>query len=89
MKKYVLDLTVTENIRLHANYVLIKLTQSDPLPEMLPGQFAEIRVDAAHKINRKLDIGLFVSLFASIIVLLVFANYVFIIVKAESCIPFR
>jgi len=36
-----------------------------------------------------LDIGLFVSLFASIIVLLVFANYVFIIVKAESCIPFR
>ena len=47
MKKYVLDLTVTENIRLHANYVLIKLTQSDPLPEMLPGQFAEIRVDGS------------------------------------------
>ena len=48
MKKYILDLTVTENIRLHANYVLIKLTQSDPLPEMLPGQFAEIRIDGSN-----------------------------------------
>ncbi|WP_072530831.1 dihydroorotate dehydrogenase electron transfer subunit [Bacteroides ilei] len=48
MKKYILDLTVTENIRLHSNYVLIKLTQSDPLPEMLPGQFAEIRVDGSN-----------------------------------------
>ena len=47
MKKYILDLKVTENIRLHANYVLIKLTHSAPLPEMLPGQFAEIRVDHA------------------------------------------
>ena len=45
MKKYILDLQVTENIRLHANYVLLKLTHSAPLPEMLPGQFAEIRVD--------------------------------------------
>lgn len=48
MKKYILDLTVTENIRLHTNYVLIKLTQSDPLPDMLPGQFAEIRVDGSN-----------------------------------------
>ncbi len=48
MKKYILDLTVTENIRLHSNYVLIKLTQSAPLPEMLPGQFAEIRVDGSN-----------------------------------------
>lgn len=47
MKKYILDLTVTENIRLHANYVLLKLTQAAPLPEMLPGQFAEIRVDGS------------------------------------------
>ena len=30
MKKYILDLKVTENIRLHANYVLLKLTQSAP-----------------------------------------------------------
>ena len=42
MKKYILDLTVTENVRLHAHYVLLK-----ELPEMLPGQFAEIRVDGS------------------------------------------
>ncbi len=47
MKKYILDLTVTENLRLHANYVLLKLTSSPLLPEMLPGQFAEIRVDGS------------------------------------------
>ncbi len=47
MKKFILDLKVTENVRLHANYVLIKLTQSDPLPEMRAGQFAEIRVDGS------------------------------------------
>ena len=47
MKKYILDLTVTENLRLHINYVLLKLTSSSELPEMLPGQFAEIRVDGS------------------------------------------
>lgn len=47
MKKYILDLKVTENVRLHANYVLIKLTQQNPLPEMQAGQFAEIRVDGS------------------------------------------
>lgn len=47
MKKFILDLIVTENIRLHTNYVLLKLTHSLPLPEMLPGQFAEIRVDGS------------------------------------------
>ena len=47
MKKYILDLTVTENVRLHANYALLKLTSPSLLPEMLPGQFAEIRVDGS------------------------------------------
>ncbi len=47
MKKYVLDLTVTENISLHPRYALVKLTQDDPLPEMMPGQFAEIRIDGS------------------------------------------
>ena len=37
MKKYVRDLRVTENIRLHENYVLIKLTDSIPLPKCSPG----------------------------------------------------
>ncbi len=47
MKKFILDLTVTENVRLHTNYVLVKLTSQSPLPEMLPGQFAELRVDGS------------------------------------------
>jgi len=47
MKKYILDLVVTQNIRLHANYVLIKMTHANVLPEMVPGQFAEIRIDGS------------------------------------------
>lgn len=47
MKKFILDLTVTDNLRLNDNYVLIKLTHEQPLPEMLPGQFAEIRIDGS------------------------------------------
>ncbi len=47
MKKYILDLTVTENVCLHAHYVLLKLTSPSQLPEMLPGQFAEIRVEGS------------------------------------------
>lgn len=47
MKKYILDLVVTQNIRLHTNYVLIKMTHANPLPEMVPGQFAEIRIDGS------------------------------------------
>lgn len=45
MKKYILDLQVCENIRLHSNYVLLKLTCNVPLPSAKPGQFAEIRID--------------------------------------------
>ena len=48
MKKYILDLTVTENIRLHSSYALLKLTQKTPLPDMQPGQFAEIRIDGSN-----------------------------------------
>ena len=47
MKKYILDLVVTQNTRLHANYVLIKMTHANTLPEMVPGQFAEIRIDGS------------------------------------------
>lgn len=47
MKKYILDLTVTENVELHAHYALLKLTSSSVLPEMRPGQFAEIRIDGS------------------------------------------
>jgi dihydroorotate dehydrogenase electron transfer subunit len=47
MKKYVKDLTVVSNERLHERYVLLKLTDTFPLPEMLPGQFVELKVEGA------------------------------------------
>ena len=47
MKKYILDLTVRAVERLSPKHVLIRLTDSHPLPEMLPGQFVEVRVDGA------------------------------------------
>lgn len=45
MKKHLLDLTVNSVEPLHERYVLLKLTHGSPLPPMLPGQFAEVRVD--------------------------------------------
>ena len=45
VKKYILDLKVSSVTRLHERYVLLKLTQEKELPEMLPGQFVEVRVD--------------------------------------------
>lgn len=45
MKKYILDLTVKAVERINDKYVLIKLTDENMLPEMLPGQFVEVRVD--------------------------------------------
>ena len=37
MKKFILDLTVTENLRLHTNYVLLKLTSQTVLPGYATG----------------------------------------------------
>lgn len=45
MKKYMLNMKVTENSRLHKNYCLLKLTSDETLPEMIPGQFVEVLVD--------------------------------------------
>ena len=45
MKKYILDLTVNSVEALSDKHVLLKLTDDKPLPEMLPGQFVEVRVD--------------------------------------------
>ena len=47
MKKYIVDLQVVSVERLHERYVLLRLTDTKPLPEMLPGQFVEVRVDHA------------------------------------------
>ncbi len=45
MKKYILDLTVRETLAVGKQFVLLRLTSGNPLPEMLPGQFVEVRVD--------------------------------------------
>lgn len=47
MRKYILDLKVVENVRLHPAYCLLKLTADTLLPEMKPGQFVEVRVDGS------------------------------------------
>lgn len=45
MKKQILDLTVRSVEQLSNKHVLLRLTQEETLPEMLPGQFVEIRID--------------------------------------------
>lgn len=45
MKKYILDLKVRETVAVGKQAVLLRLTADEPLPEMLPGQFVEVRVD--------------------------------------------
>lgn len=47
MKKCILDLVVTSRERLHERYVLLKLTAESPLPAMVPGQFAELKVEGS------------------------------------------
>ncbi len=49
MKKFILDLFVTESTKLNANYVLLKMTSPSALPDMLPGQFAELLVSDSPK----------------------------------------
>lgn len=45
MKKYILDLTVKTVEKLNERYALLRLTDDAPLPEMVPGQFVEVRAD--------------------------------------------
>lgn len=45
MKKFCLDLTICGVEKINEKYVLIRLTDDNPLPEMMPGQFVEVRVD--------------------------------------------
>ena len=47
MKKYILDLTVKQAEHISPKHVLLRLTDNKPLPEMLPGQFVEVRVDGS------------------------------------------
>lgn len=59
MKKQMLDLTVRQVVHLHERYVLLRLTDEQPLPEMRPGQFVEVRVDdsAATFLRRPISIN--------------------------------
>lgn len=47
MKKYLIDLKVNSVEKVGGRYVLIRLTDTQPLPEMVPGQFVELRVDGS------------------------------------------
>jgi dihydroorotate dehydrogenase electron transfer subunit len=47
MQKYVRDLTVSEVSFPHERYVLLKLTDTLPLPTIHPGQFVEVKVEGS------------------------------------------
>ena len=47
MKKYVKDLSVKAVEVPHEAYVLLKLTDREPLPECVPGQFVEVKVEGS------------------------------------------
>ena len=47
MKKYVKDLTISEVSYPHERYVLLKLTDTENLPDILPGQFVEVKVEGS------------------------------------------
>ncbi|MCF0196949.1 MAG: dihydroorotate dehydrogenase electron transfer subunit [Bacteroidaceae bacterium] len=48
MKKYILDLQLTDVVLLNERYVLLEATNPvAPLPPMVPGQFAQLRVDGS------------------------------------------
>lgn len=46
-----MDMKVTENLNIHSKYVLLKLTTQDGsvIPDAVPGQFVEMRVDKEPK----------------------------------------
>lgn len=47
MKKQILDLRIVSVQRLSGKFALLKLTSEQPLPDILPGQFVEVRVDGS------------------------------------------
>lgn len=47
MKKYVKDLVVAEVEFPHELYVLLKLTDAEPLPEVVSGQFVEVKIEGS------------------------------------------
>ncbi len=56
MKKYCLDFKVEKSEPIHKLYSLLTLTPANPkvnLPEMLPGQFVQVRIDNADTFLRR------------------------------------
>jgi dihydroorotate dehydrogenase electron transfer subunit len=49
MKKYILNFKILTNQALNYNHKLLELECMEPLPNMVPGQFAEVRVDGSLK----------------------------------------
>ena len=47
--KYLKDLAVKAVEHPHERYVLLKLTDQEPLPEMAPGQFVEVKVEGSER----------------------------------------
>lgn len=47
MQKYQKNLTVAEVLQPHERYVLLKLTQPEPLPPIRAGQFVEVKVEGS------------------------------------------
>lgn len=50
MKKYIHDLKVISNNKISGDYCILELQNEQPLPEILPGQFAEVKVDHNPKV---------------------------------------
>ena len=58
MKKYILDLRVKSVEKVGGRYSLLKLTHEQPLPEMVPGQFVEVRVGNSPSTLRRRPISI-------------------------------
>jgi dihydroorotate dehydrogenase electron transfer subunit len=47
MAKHIADLKVIENKRLNDDFFILELSSPDKLPELKPGQFAQVRIEAS------------------------------------------
>jgi dihydroorotate dehydrogenase electron transfer subunit len=56
--KVIRDLRVVSNRPLNEEHYLLKLRSEDPLPEILPGQFAEVRIDGSDKVFLRRSISI-------------------------------
>lgn len=50
MKKYIADLVVISNTPLNARHNIIELKASELLPEIIPGQFVEVKVEGSERV---------------------------------------